>query len=88
LAEQKPWKCNIKDIAHLITCLSLIASKRHGIPWRDFGSWSAHLIALGPLQSNGYNCGLWVLAQVTAVLQGCNVMNLCKADMHDFRCYL
>ncbi|KIN99430.1 hypothetical protein M404DRAFT_30479 [Pisolithus tinctorius Marx 270] len=88
LAEQKPWKRDVKDIAHLVTRLSLIASKRLGIPRRDFGSWSAHPIALGPLQSNGYDCGLWVLAQVTAVLRGCNITNLRKADMRDFRRYL
>ncbi|KIN98611.1 hypothetical protein M404DRAFT_157308, partial [Pisolithus tinctorius Marx 270] len=41
-----------------------------------------------PLQSNGYDCGLWVLAQVAAVLRGCDVTNLREADMHDFRRYL
>ncbi|KIO00406.1 hypothetical protein M404DRAFT_103160, partial [Pisolithus tinctorius Marx 270] len=69
LAEQKLWKQDIKDISRLISRMSFIASKRLGVPQRDLGSWSAHPIIIStPLQSNRYDCGLWVLAQVAAVL--------------------
>ncbi|KIN93816.1 hypothetical protein M404DRAFT_35711, partial [Pisolithus tinctorius Marx 270] len=88
LAEQKPWKQDIKDISRLISRMSFIASKRLRVPRRDLGSWSAHLIICEPLQSNGYDCGLWVLAQVAAILRGYDITNLHEGNMIAFRRYL
>jgi len=45
-------------------------------------------LQLEPLQSNGYDCGLWVLAQIAAVLRGYDITNLCEGDMRGFRHYL
>ncbi|KIN94838.1 hypothetical protein M404DRAFT_50303, partial [Pisolithus tinctorius Marx 270] len=41
-----------------------------------------------PLQSNGYDCGLWVLAQVAAVLRGYDITNLHEGNMIAFCHYL
>ncbi|KIK11372.1 hypothetical protein PISMIDRAFT_122801 [Pisolithus microcarpus 441] len=41
-----------------------------------------------PLQSNDYNCGLWCLAQMAAVLRGFDLTGLCEWDMLAFHCYL
>ncbi|KIM60890.1 hypothetical protein SCLCIDRAFT_123223, partial [Scleroderma citrinum Foug A] len=39
-------------------------------------------------QFNGYDCGLWVLAQITAVLHGYDITNLREGDMPEFCHYL
>jgi len=41
-----------------------------------------------PIQSNGYDCGLWILAQMAAVLRGFDVTALQENDMPTFRRYL
>lgn len=41
-----------------------------------------------PVQTNGYDCGVWVLAAVAAVLRGRHVTGLCEDDMHHLRHYL
>ena len=40
------------------------------------------------LQTNDYDCGLWVLATVAAILQGHDAMGLREGDMPAFRWYL
>jgi hypothetical protein len=40
------------------------------------------------LQTNTYDCGLWVLAGITAILRGFNITGLKEADMPWFRKYL
>ncbi|KIM52698.1 hypothetical protein SCLCIDRAFT_32448 [Scleroderma citrinum Foug A] len=83
LAEQRPWKHNIMDIMQLISSLSFVASKKLRIAQNVWGSWSAY-----PIVTNGYDCGLWVLAQVAAVLWGRDITNLREEDMGKFRRYL
>ncbi|KAG2048172.1 hypothetical protein BDR06DRAFT_896156, partial [Suillus hirtellus] len=39
-------------------------------------------------QTNGYDCGVWVLAAIAAVLRGRHVTGLCEDDMHHLRHYL
>ncbi|KIO09804.1 hypothetical protein M404DRAFT_130054 [Pisolithus tinctorius Marx 270] len=93
LAEQKPWKQDIKVTEYSCT-LRLLTVRRISpdsflaFPRRDLGSWSAHPIICEPLQSNGYDCGLWVLAQVAAVLRGYDITNLREGNMIAFRRYL
>ncbi|KIM51656.1 hypothetical protein SCLCIDRAFT_142777, partial [Scleroderma citrinum Foug A] len=88
LTEQKPWKHEMKDIIQLIAHLSHVAFKRLGVPWNDGGSWSAHPIVVKPLQFNGYDCGLWVLALISAILRGYDITNLHEGDMPEFCHYL
>ena len=40
------------------------------------------------LQTNDYDCGLWVLASIAAVIQGHDAMGLVESDMPAFRRYL
>jgi hypothetical protein len=37
------------------------------------------------MQTNGVDCGLWVLAAIAAVLRGYQVTALCEGDMVAFR---
>ena len=40
------------------------------------------------LQTNGYDCGLWVLATVAAVLRGHDATGLTESNMLSLRYYL
>lgn len=55
----------------LVARLSIIAG-RNGFPCiqDDFTAWRAYPLHLQGIQTNGYNCGIWVLAAILAVLQG------------------
>ena len=39
-------------------------------------------------QTNSYDCGVWVLASITAVLRGFDVTGLQEADISAFRYFL
>lgn len=57
-------------------------------PVRNLDAWTARPILTEPVQSNNYDCGLWVLAQMTAVLRGFEITGLYENDMPAFRHYL
>ena len=38
-----------------------------------------------PLQHNTYDCGVWVLAFITAVLRGFNFVRLSSSEITEFR---
>lgn len=40
------------------------------------------------LQSNGYDCGVWILAQILATLRGFDVVNVRERDISRFRAFL
>ncbi|KIK78651.1 hypothetical protein PAXRUDRAFT_36591 [Paxillus rubicundulus Ve08.2h10] len=65
LAEQKPWRNDLKDIIQLIHQLS------KGVP----------------IQTNGFDCGLWVLDQTAVVLRGYGVTGLQENNMVTFPCF-
>ncbi|KIJ58397.1 hypothetical protein HYDPIDRAFT_34233 [Hydnomerulius pinastri MD-312] len=88
LAEQRPWKNDTQDIIKLISRLFTIASRKCGIPRRHLGDWTANPVLLTPIQTNGIDCGLWVLAQLAALLRGYDITGLQEIDMAAFRQYL
>ncbi|KIK12535.1 hypothetical protein PISMIDRAFT_120727 [Pisolithus microcarpus 441] len=88
LAEQKPWRNDVKDITQLICRLSSLATQRLGTTHRDHGDWTAHPVLLEPRQTNGYDCGVWVLAQMAAVLRGYEVTGIEECNISRFRHYL
>ncbi|KAG2046020.1 hypothetical protein BDR06DRAFT_985702 [Suillus hirtellus] len=88
LAEQHPWKTDVQDIMNLIARLSSIAHQRCGSASIDLKGWVARPLILNPLQTNGYDCGLWVLAALAAVLWGSHRPGMCEEDMIAFRHYI
>ncbi|KIK11678.1 hypothetical protein PISMIDRAFT_19325 [Pisolithus microcarpus 441] len=88
LAEERPWKQEIQDILKLVCRLFMIAMVKMVVPVRDFGEWMAFPVLLHAIQTNGYDCGLWVLAQIAAVLRGCEITGLREEDMIMFRKFL
>ncbi|KIK14024.1 hypothetical protein PISMIDRAFT_43944, partial [Pisolithus microcarpus 441] len=81
LAEQKPWKNDIKDIMWLICRLSSMATWRLGTTHQDQGDWTAYPVLLEPRQTNGHDCSVWVLAQMAAVLRGYEVTGIEECDI-------
>ncbi|KAI6158808.1 hypothetical protein EDD17DRAFT_1487803 [Pisolithus thermaeus] len=88
LAEQKPWKNDIKDIMRLICRLSNLATQRFGTTHQDQGDWTAQPVLLEPCQTNGYDCGVWILAQMAAVLRGYEVTGIEECNISRFRRFL
>ncbi|KIK15256.1 hypothetical protein PISMIDRAFT_115435 [Pisolithus microcarpus 441] len=88
LTEERPWKQEIQDILKLVCHLFMIAMVKMVVPVQDFGEWMAFPVLLHAIQTNGYDSGLWVLAQIVAVLRGCEITGLREEDMIMFRKFL
>ncbi|KAG2745434.1 hypothetical protein P692DRAFT_201679529, partial [Suillus brevipes Sb2] len=52
----------------------------------DFDGWVARPLMV--VQTNGYDCGVWVLAMIAATLHGNHCTSIGEEDMHIFRHYL
>ncbi|KAF7981244.1 hypothetical protein HWV62_34613 [Athelia sp. TMB] len=72
--ERRGWLPDVKDIMKLVARLSVIASaKGHITPQDDFCSWKASPLIIRSVQTNAYDCGVWTLAGIWAVLRGFEV---------------
>ncbi|KAG2054503.1 hypothetical protein BDR06DRAFT_1049502 [Suillus hirtellus] len=88
LAEHKPWKHDVKDIMKLVCRLLMVACQRGKEVHIDLDGWVARPLNLKPYQTNGYDCGVWILAAMIAVLRGHHVTGLREDEMSDLRHYL
>ncbi|KIM68029.1 hypothetical protein SCLCIDRAFT_20492 [Scleroderma citrinum Foug A] len=84
LAEEKGWPADIEGVMKLITQLLNIASKKHPGVQVDRCPWIACPTTIQALQTNDYDCGVWVLATVAAILRGHDAMGLKEGDMLTF----
>ncbi|KAG1842228.1 hypothetical protein F4604DRAFT_1884792 [Suillus subluteus] len=91
-------------VGHWVFCAIYISTKQLHFfdslaerqPWKtddkvnriDLKGWVARPLTLDPLQTNGYNCGLWVLATLAAVLRGAHRSGMCEEDMIAFWHYI
>ncbi|KAG1735673.1 uncharacterized protein EDB91DRAFT_1348200 [Suillus paluster] len=88
LAERKPWKHDLKDIMKLVCRLLVVAHQRDKQVHIDLDGWVARPLTVKPLQTNGYDCGVWILAAMIAVLCGRHITRLQEEEMSDLRYYL
>ncbi|KAG1770194.1 hypothetical protein EDD22DRAFT_977211 [Suillus occidentalis] len=88
LAEQKPWKHDVKDIMKLVCRLLMIACQREKEVHVNLDGWVARPLTVKSLQTNGYDCGVWILAAMIAVLCGRHITRLQEDEMSDLRYYL
>ncbi|KAG1879476.1 hypothetical protein C8R48DRAFT_767734 [Suillus tomentosus] len=88
LAERKPWKHDVKDIMKLVCRLLMVARQRGKEVHIDLDGWVARPLNLKPYQTNGYDCGVWILAAMIAVLRGHHITGLREDEMSDLRHYL
>ncbi|KAJ7632871.1 hypothetical protein FB45DRAFT_746128, partial [Roridomyces roridus] len=79
LSQRQGWRRDIRDIMVLITRLVALANR------------NAHQLHLTtedpnepwgyPHQTNGYDCGIWVLCMMAAILRGAHVTGLQESDI-------
>ncbi|KII84489.1 hypothetical protein PLICRDRAFT_117716 [Plicaturopsis crispa FD-325 SS-3] len=88
LCGQRAWSSDIESIMELIRRIVSLANDR-GYPLSaDAADWTAHPVLDTACQTNGYDCGLWVLASMVSIFRGYHVTGLREADMAWFRAYL
>ncbi|KAG1792064.1 uncharacterized protein HD556DRAFT_588299 [Suillus plorans] len=83
LADEEAWEPDVKNIMRLIERYLTIARQRHSDVQIDLEDWRGRM-----LNTNAYDCGLWILAAMIAVLRGRHFSNLHEAQMSDLRHYL
>ncbi|KAF8444153.1 hypothetical protein L210DRAFT_3611346 [Boletus edulis BED1] len=90
LAEESPWRKDVNDITSFIGRLCGIAKSTLPDVQLHFNlqDWQARPLVMVPVQTNNYDCGIWVLATVAATLRGFHVTSLTERDMPAFRAYL
>lgn len=88
LADEQAWESDGKAIMKLIERFLTVARQRHSGVQIDLEGWKARVLNVNPCQSNTYDCGLWVLAAMIAVLRGRHVTGLHEEQMSDLRHYL
>ncbi|RDB15037.1 Ubiquitin-like-specific protease ESD4 [Hypsizygus marmoreus] len=86
LAQSRPWRHEVKEIMQFITRLVLAANRnfKH-LPIIVEEGWTAQPVTVQPCQTNGYDCGLWVLATIAAVLRGYHATGCSEAQMESLR---
>ncbi|KAJ7841922.1 hypothetical protein B0H14DRAFT_2359849 [Mycena olivaceomarginata] len=89
LGERRGWRHDIQDVLVLITRMVLVAN-RHGhelhISTQD-EDWLATPLfdERRPLQTNDYDCGVWVLSAILSVLRGFHTSNISEALIPSMR---
>ncbi|KAJ6494212.1 hypothetical protein C8R45DRAFT_824346 [Mycena sanguinolenta] len=85
LGERQGWRRDLRDVMILVTRLVVLAN-RHGHPLHvstEEDPWIARpLFRVGrPLQSNGHDCGVWVLMTMASMLRGYARTGVTEAHM-------
>ncbi|KAJ7735882.1 hypothetical protein B0H14DRAFT_2639072 [Mycena olivaceomarginata] len=89
LGERRGWRHNIQDVLVLITRMVLVAN-RYGhelhISTQD-EDWLATPLfdKRRPIQTNDYDCGVWVLSAILSVLRGFHTSNISEALIPSMR---
>ncbi|KAI0701749.1 hypothetical protein C8Q76DRAFT_633393 [Earliella scabrosa] len=86
LAHRTSWEHDAQVVFALVHRLRRLAHER-GLPMQslDGEEWCAHTVTSDKLQTNGYDCGIWVLACIAALLQGFESVRLSEKDIGRFR---
>ncbi|KAF8335661.1 hypothetical protein F5887DRAFT_832660, partial [Amanita rubescens] len=84
-AKYEDWRSDLDDILELVTRLGQIARENGKQVVEQDGQWTAHPISTSRVQRNGFDCGVWVLAVVAAVLRGYHMPAISHDDIAQFR---
>ncbi|KAF8452783.1 hypothetical protein L210DRAFT_3608606 [Boletus edulis BED1] len=88
LADQRGWKKDIPDICQFVCRLLKLAFQKHASHWNLVPIECSIHAEVTPVQTNDVDCGLWVLAQLAAVLRGHDLTGMQETDMAALRQYL
>ncbi|KAI0746147.1 hypothetical protein C8Q76DRAFT_605599, partial [Earliella scabrosa] len=86
LAHRTSWEHDVQLVFALVHRLRRLADDR-GLPMPCFDGeeWCAHTLTSDRLQTNGFDCGIWVLACIAALLRGFESVRLSEKDIGKFR---
>ncbi|KAJ3558744.1 hypothetical protein NM688_g740 [Phlebia brevispora] len=76
-ADETFWRQDVQDALSLVETLL-----GHDT---SLNVWTAYPLSTTAQQTNGYDCGVWVLATMAAIMRGYEVTGLKEPDMHAFR---
>ncbi|OBZ78541.1 Ubiquitin-like-specific protease 1A [Grifola frondosa] len=88
LARQSSWKQNVTDILEVFFRLEGRAIQEGKIMTRASKTWLARPTMSLAMQTNSYDCGLWVLASILAIFRGSDVTSMVETNISAFRAYL
>lgn len=71
--------CLVARISTLATRNGLLCAQN------DFTAWTAHPLQLQAMQTNSYDCGMWVLAIILGILQGYNSTSMTEVHIEVLR---
>ncbi|OJT12711.1 hypothetical protein TRAPUB_10739 [Trametes pubescens] len=84
-ASQDRWESDAAAVFQLVYKLHRLAEDyKHG-PFQLDGDWVSYPLLKEPVQKNGYDCGVWVLACIAAILRGFHVVFLTSEQITEFR---
>ncbi|KAH6910088.1 hypothetical protein BKA70DRAFT_1100641, partial [Coprinopsis sp. MPI-PUGE-AT-0042] len=89
LARKDWWQSELSHILTLIQCLVLAANTngKH-LPIITELCWDVHPAVVHRVQTSSTTCGVWVLAQVAAILRGYHTTGLNEEELVSFRACL
>ncbi|KAG6914810.1 hypothetical protein DXG01_015200 [Tephrocybe rancida] len=83
--EKQPWKVEVQEIMAFVARLIILANS-HGHPLHIIMSgWVARPTIIHPQQTNSFDCGIWVLANIAATLSGFVVAGAQQSDLEHVR---
>ncbi|KAI9059331.1 hypothetical protein FKP32DRAFT_1668689 [Trametes sanguinea] len=85
MADKDVWERDVQDVFSLSYRLHRIANERVGQDIPSYEGWEAYPLVETPLQTNSYDCGVWVLACIAALLRGYHSVQLSQTDISRFR---
>ncbi|KAF8430674.1 hypothetical protein L210DRAFT_3417312 [Boletus edulis BED1] len=88
LAEEQPWRSDVTEIVNFMSRLLSVVNTTFPEVHMDSCPWIAHPITTTPLQTNGFDCGIWVLATILATFRGYSATCWTEKDITVFRHYL
>ncbi|KAN0087822.1 hypothetical protein V8E55_006443 [Tylopilus felleus] len=68
LGAQNPWCADVQDIMMLIARLLGLAHRHHSDVQPVPSDWTARPLVVEALQTNNFDCGVWILAVIAATL--------------------
>ncbi|KAI0669310.1 hypothetical protein C8Q78DRAFT_1095812 [Trametes maxima] len=87
-AEKAAWEEDAKVLYALVHKLRRLATE-HGYDMDDLDDhWVTYPLVTKALQHNGWDCGVWVLACIGALLCGYHTIELSEEEIAEYRCRL
>ncbi|KAJ7080173.1 hypothetical protein B0H15DRAFT_997436, partial [Mycena belliarum] len=87
MASRGGWRRDLRDVMVLVTRMVVLSNRnQHALHVATEGPearWTASpLFTIGhPRQTNGYDCGLWVLCMMAAIMRGRRDVQISEAEM-------